>query len=417
MDLQYKIHQIAVQAKAASLAVGSLDPDHKNELLAALASGINHAREAIKAANQLDLEQGQQQGLSPALLDRLLLDDKRINAMIKGIEKIAQQSDPVGTLLQEYQHPNGLIIQKRRVPIGVIAIIYESRPNVTADVAALCIKSGNAVILRGGREALNSNKAITDAMLTAAIAAGLPEHAVQLITETDREGVKHLVQMRGLIDLAIPRGGPQLIDAVTQSALIPVIKHDKGLCHTYVDKDADMAMALAIAENAKCQRPGVCNAMETLLVHQDIAPDFLPKMIAKFQQNRVEVRGCEQTLAIVKDIKAATEEDWDCEYLDKIIAIKVVADLATALQHIQQHGSQHSEAIISNNPAAQNRFCQQVDAACVYVNASTRFTDGSEFGLGAEMGISTDKLHARGPMGVDELTSYKYVITGQGQTR
>lgn len=417
MALHAQLKKIAVKARASSSACALLTRDRKNTILIAMADALSHARANIFTANQQDVELAIAQGLNPALVDRLLLDEKRLDNMIAGIRTIATLADPIGDVLSESKHANGMTMTKRRVPIGVICVIYESRPNVTADVAALCLKSGNAIILRGGREARYSNQMIANIMIQAGIKAGMPEHAIQLVTQTDREGVKMLVQMQGLIDLVIPRGGAALSQTVTQNAHVPVIKHDKGLCHTYIDKDAELDMAVAIAINAKCQRPGVCNAMETLLVHADIANTFLPLITTAFEKAGVECRGCPKTQAIIKGTVPANDDDWDTEYLDMIIAIKVVETLSEAIQHIRQHGSGHSEAIVSQNKTACETFTAQVDAAAVYCNASTRFTDGSEFGLGAEIGISTDKLHARGPMGLEELTTYKYIIQGNGQIR
>ncbi|MEI7437953.1 MAG: glutamate-5-semialdehyde dehydrogenase, partial [bacterium] len=372
----------------------------------------------IQAANALDLAAGRAAGLSAPLLDRLTLSAARVTAMASGLREVAALRDPVGRVLRRTKRPNGLVIVKRRVPIGVIAIIYESRPNVTADAAGLCFKAGNAVILRGGKEALHSNGAIVAAMLAGGIPQGLPADAVQWIATPDREAVRELVQLEGRVDLVMPRGGESLIRSVTAQAHVPVIKHYKGVCHTYVDADADLEMALAIAENAKCQRPGVCNAMETLLVHESVAARFLPMVVQRLGvQRHVELRGDAAACAITPGMSPATEDDWSAEYQDLILAVRVVASLEAAVAHIQRYGSAHSDAIVTSSPAAAARFLSDVDSATVYVNASTRFTDGGEFGMGAEIGISTDKLHARGPMGLEELTTYKYQITGTGQIR
>jgi glutamate-5-semialdehyde dehydrogenase len=330
---------------------------------------------------------------------------------------VADLKDPIGVRISRWIRPNGLEIVKRRVPIGVIAFIYESRPNVTADTAGLCVKTANAIILRGGREAAHSNEAIVAAMIEGGTAKGLPPHAVQLVRTADHRAVRELVQLEGKVDLAIPRGGETLIRAVIEQARVPVIKHYKGVCHTYVDESADVDMALRICENAKCQRPGVCNAMEHLLVHDKIAAAFLPRMVARYLELGVELRGDEAARRIAPEIAAATEEDWCAEYLDLVLSIRIVGSVEAAVAHINKYGSRHSDAIVAQSDRAQRVFTDQVDSAAVYVNASTRFTDGGEFGMGAEIGISTDKLHARGPMGLEELTTYKYIIQGNGQVR
>jgi glutamate-5-semialdehyde dehydrogenase len=417
MSIHEEMQAMGDRAVAAAHELAGLTTRKKNAILEAMAEALDQRRTDIAAANMQDLEAGRMAGLSAALLDRLELTDARIDAMIKGLRDVAVLKDPVGTRIARWMRPNGLEIQKVRVPIGVIAIIYESRPNVTADATGLCFKTSNAVILRGGRESIHSNKMIAEILQSGGEIKGLPPHSIQLVETTDREAVRELVQMVGRVDLAIPRGGEGLINAVTEMARVPVIKHYKGVCHTYVDAEADVEMALRIAENAKCQRPGVCNAMETLLVHEAIAPTFLPQLAARLQAVGVELRGDEATRALVPDIGVAMEADWEAEYLDLILAIRVVADVDEAILHINQYGSHHSDAIVTANAAAQKSFTQRVDSATVYVNASTRFTDGAEFGMGAEIGISTDKLHARGPMGLEELTTYKYVIAGDGQIR
>jgi len=416
MALKLELQHMAAQARRASRTLVSLTSAEKNACLLAMANALDEYRETIKQANNKDIEAGKKAQLSAALLDRLLLNDERIDAIIAGFKKIVKLPDPIGDVLSQYKKDNGLVIEKVRVPIGVIAIIYESRPNVTADVAALCLKTSNAIILRGGADAYHSNTAISQALLSVGKSTPLPEHAIQLIASTDRDAVKQLVQLEGQIDLVIPRGGEGLIKTVIDHARVPIIKHYKGLCHTYVDATADIDMALAICENAKCQRPGVCNAMETLLVHQAIAPDFLPKL-CQLVGDKVELRGDQASCKLIPAIKSATTEDWDTEYLDIILSIKVVDDIDSAIEFINNHGSHHSDAIISNSMQAGQQFCREVDSAAVYVNASTRFTDGAEFGMGAEIGISTDKLHARGPMGLEELTTYKYRILGTGQVR
>lgn len=417
MSLHEDMLAMGDRAVAASRALAQLSSRRKNSILEAMAAEIESRREAIKAANARDMEAGRAAGLSGALLDRLLLSDARIEGMVKGLRNVVVLKDPVGARISRWIRPNGLVIQKIRVPIGVIAIIYESRPNVTADSAGLCIKTGNAVILRGGKEAVHSNAAIASAMQEGGAKKGLPANAIQLVQTTDRDAVRELVQMEGRVDLAIPRGGEGLIRAVAEQARVPVIKHYKGICHVYVDESADAEMALNIIENAKCQRPGVCNAMETLLVDRDIAGQYLPLVLARLKQAGVETRGCPRTRKIDPAVKPATEVDWATEFLDLILAVKVVDGINEAIEHISRYGTRHSEAIVTEDPRQAEKFLAEVDAAAVYVNASTRFTDGGEFGFGAEMGISTQKLHARGPLGLPELTSYKYLIYGEGQIR
>ena len=417
MSLDDQIRELGTQAKAASHALGGLGADRKNCILDAMADALDAGKDAIQAANAKDLEAGRDAGLTAAMLDRLELTDARVGAMSRGLRDIIALPDPVGEKIKTWTMSNGIVNAKTRVPIGVIGIIYESRPNVTADAAALCFKAGNAVILRGGREALHSNAAIADVLQAGGVEAGMPDHAVQLIRTTDRDAVRALVQLAGLVDMIIPRGGEGLIRAVSELAHVPVLKHYKGVCHTYVDESADLEMAMRICENAKCQRPGVCNAMETLLVHQAIAPVFLPKIAERFVANGVELRGDASARGLVPSMNEATEEDWYEEYLDLILAVRVVPDVAAAIAHINQYGSQHSDAIVAESATAQDIFTREVDAATVYVNASTRFTDGAEFGLGAEIGISTDMLHARGPMGLEELTTYKYILRGEGQIK
>ena len=418
MGLHEEMLRMGDHAVAASRALARLSARKKNAILLAMADEIEGRREALKASNVIDLEAAKASGMSTALLDRLTLTDSRISGMAKGLREVSGLKDPVGSVISRWIRPNGLEIVKTRVPIGVIAIIYEARPNVTADAAGLCFKTANAVILRGGKEAMKSNLAIVEALQAGGRQKGLPDHAIQLVTTTDRDAVKELVQLEGRVDLAIPRGGESLIRAVVEQARVPVIKHYKGVCHTYVDASADLDMALRICENAKCQRPGVCNAMETLLVHEAVAGHFLPRLAARLGgELKVELRGDEASRAIVTSIKAATEEDWSAEYLDMILAIRVVSSVKAAIDHISKYGSNHSDAIIADASEAQKEFTHEVNSAAVYVNASTRFTDGAEFGMGAEIGISTDKLHARGPMGLEELTTYKYVISGDGQIR
>ena len=418
MGLHEEMVMLGENAVAASHELARLTARKKNAILLAMADEIEARREAIKQANAKDVEAARASGMSTALIDRLTLTDSRINSMAKGLREVSGLKDPVGTVISRWIRPNGLEIVKARVPIGVIAIIYEARPNVTADAAGLCFKAANAVILRGGKEALHSNQAIVEALRAGGKPKGLPDNAIQMVATTDRDAVRELVQLEGKVDLVIPRGGEGLIRAVVEQARVPVIKHYKGVCHTYVDKSADLDMALKICENAKCQRPGVCNAMETLLVHQDVAAQFLPKVAARLGGDlKVELRGDEASRAVVPTMLPATEEDWNAEYLDLILAVRVVPSVKAAIEHINRYGSNHSDAIIANSPEAQKEFTQDVGSAAVYVNASTRFTDGSEFGMGAEIGISTDKLHARGPMGLEELTTYKYIISGDGQVR
>ncbi|MBT8046659.1 MAG: glutamate-5-semialdehyde dehydrogenase [Pontiella sp.] len=417
MDVKEQVLKIGRDAKAASRKLAKLSTRKKNAILEAMAEELDAQRGLIQQENAKDLEAGKAAGLSAALLDRLELTDPRIDGMIKGLRDVAVLSDPVGSEISTWNRPNGLEIRKVRVPIGVIGIIFESRPNVTCDAAALCFKTSNAVILRGGKEAIHSNLAIAKAMQKGGAEKGMPENAIQLIPTVDREAVKVMCQMTDYLDLIIPRGGEGLIKAVTEMAHVPVIKHYLGVCHTYVDAAADLTMALKISENAKCQRPGVCNAMETLLVHKSIAGEFLPRMGEIFDTRGVEIRGDETVCTLIPSAKPASEEDWYAEYLEMILAIRVVEDTAAAIAHINQYGSGHSDAIVTMDEKAQKEFLAEVDSSSVYVNASTRFTDGAEFGMGAEIGISTDKLHARGPMGLEELTTYKFVISGKGQIR
>lgn len=416
-NLHEEMIRMGDRAVAAARALAQLSARRKNAILMAMADELDARVATLLAANAKDMEAGRQAGLSAAMLDRLLLNEGRIANMSKGLRAVAGLKDPVGTRISRWIRPNGLVIHKVRVPIGVIAIIYEARPNVTADAAGLCLKAGNAVILRGGKEALNSNAAIVEAMMAGGRKKGLPDDAIQLVMSTDREVVRELVQLEGRVDLVIPRGGESLIRAVTEQARVPVIKHYKGVCHVYVDVMANLDMALKIVENAKCQRPGVCNAIEKVLVHQAIAEKFLPAMAERLKLRGVELRGDEEARRIVPDMKPAVEDDWYAEYLDLILAVKVVPDVESAIQHINHYGSHHSDAIVTSDEAAQKKFTDEVDSATVYVNASTRFTDGGEFGMGAEIGISTDKIHARGPMALEELTTYKYVILGNGQIR
>jgi glutamate-5-semialdehyde dehydrogenase len=417
MNLHEEMILMGEKAVTASRELAKLSTKKKNCILEAMANELAAQKDVIQQANAKDLAAGKEAGLSSALLDRLELNDSRIEGMVKGLLDVAALKDPVGREISNWNRPNGLQIRKMRVPIGVIAIIFESRPNVTADAASLCFKTSNAVILRGGKEAVHSNRAIADALREGGAKKGMPADAIQLVQTTDRDAVRELAQMVGKIDLIMPRGGESLIKAVTEMAWVPVIKHYKGVCHTYVDATADIDMARAICENAKVQRPGVCNAMETLLVHKDVAEAFLPKMIARLKECGVELRGDETVQKFDADVIAATEADWYKEYLDLTLAIRVVDSVDAAIEHINTYGSHHSDAIVTADKESEKAFLSQVDSSSVYVNASTRFTDGAEFGMGAEIGISTDKLHARGPMGLEELTTYKYIIEGTGQIR
>ncbi|NLU46762.1 MAG: glutamate-5-semialdehyde dehydrogenase [Syntrophomonadaceae bacterium] len=404
-------------AKLAARELAVAPTTLKNQALLDMADALVAGTEEILAANRVDLEQGEKAGLTSALLERLMLNKKRIEDMAKGLREIAALPDPVGQVLGITRRPNGLEVGRVRTPIGVIGIIYESRPNVTADAAALCVKAGNSILLRGGEEALNSNRAIARLIADAATRAGLPEGAIQLVDSEDREAAVFMMKMNDYIDVLIPRGGKGLKQAVIENATVPVIMTGMGNCHVYVDEYADLDKALPIIINAKVQRPSVCNAAETLLIHQAVAEEFLPRAIAELQKAGVEIRGCQRTCQIVPGIKEAQESDWDEEYLDLILAVRVVDSLEAAIDHINTHGTGHSEAIVSENYSHVRRFLAAVDAAAVYANASTRFTDGGEFGFGAEIGISTQKLHARGPMGLAELTTTKFIIYGDGHIR
>lgn len=413
MDIEATIHQMGQQAREAAYRLNQLSTKDKNQILAEMAGKLRHATAAIIAANAKDLKAGEQKGLSSAMLDRLRLDKDRVEAIALGMEQVAALPDPVGDVIEAWERPNGIRIEQVRVPIGTIGIIYESRPNVTADAAALCFKTGNATILRGGSEAIHSNRAIAEVLNS----AGAPEHAIQLIPFTDRESVTVMAGMDQWLDLIIPRGGKGLIETVVSLARMPVIKHYDGICHLHVDREADMEMAVKLAVDAKTQKPGVCNALETLLVDAEIAAEFLPKAAEALRAKGVELRGCSKTLEILPDAVAATDEDWDTEYLELILAIKVVATLDEAISHINHHGSHHTDTIVTANEQTAEYFLKAVDSACVFHNISNRFADGGEFGFGAEIGISTDKIHARGPMGLRELTSYQYRARGEGQTK
>src|SRR5450432_1559263 len=417
--------QLAKQAKTASRELAKLTTREKNDCLLAMANALEKNSATIKEANALDMEVGAKLNLSAAMLDRLKLDDKRISAMAKGLREVAVLPDPVGKILDERVRPNGLKLQKISTPIGVVVIIYESRPNVTADAASLCFKSGNATILRGGKEALNSNLLIAQTMIDAGkkTLAHFPEQAIQVVPTPDREAVPILLSLTQYVDLCMPRGGESLIRAVADCSKVPVIKHYKGVCHVFVDADADLKMAAEIVMNAKAQRPGVCNAMETLLVDKTIAEKFLPQISQKLADKKVELRCDAASLGIIQSairnpqsaIKVAAEQDWFTEYNDYILNVRVVDGVKHAIDHINFYGSAHSDSIVTKNEAHAKQFLAEVDSAAVYWNASTRFTDGGEFGMGAEIGISTDKIGARGPMGLDELTSYKWLGLGNGQ--
>jgi glutamate-5-semialdehyde dehydrogenase len=422
MTLEQEIHTIGRRAREASRSLARLSATLKNKILIAMADELVVRSPEILAANAEDTAAAEKNGLTKAAIDRLRLTPDRISGMADGIRQVAALEDPVGEILRDWARPNGIQIQKIRTPIGVIGIIYESRPNVTADAAVLCLKTGNAVILRGGSEALASNLAIAKALQVGGFQAGLPDFSVQLIPTKDREAVKIMAAMDQFMDVIIPRGGHSLIEAVVNAARMPVIKHYDGICHVYVDRGADLQMALDIAINAKCQRPGVCNALETLLVHRDIAQEFLQLAAPALDAARVEIVADPESFKILsnlhyKSLREADDTTWRTEWLDLILSVRIVDDLPAAIDHIETFGSHHSDAIITRNSATAETFLASVDSATVYWNASTRFTDGGEFGFGAEIGISTDKLHARGPMGLEELTTYKYLIRGEGQIR
>jgi glutamate-5-semialdehyde dehydrogenase len=417
LDIKQYMTQLGQQARAASRVLARAQTRQKNAALQAIAEAIAEQREQILAENRKDLEAGRAKGLDEALLDRLELNDSRIDAMIDGIHQIAALPDPVGEISDLKFQPSGIQVGKMRVPLGVIGIIYESRPNVTIDAAALCMKSGNAAILRGGSEALHSNQALARCIQSGLKAAGLPATVVQVIETTDRSAVGELITMTKYVDVIVPRGGKSLIERVSAEARVPVIKHLHGVCHVFIDNRADLDKATKIAFNAKTQRYGTCNTMETLLVDQAVAAQVLPALAQLYIKEGVELRGCEQTCALIKDCKPASAEDWDTEYLAPILSIRVVDDLDAAIEHIHQHSSGHTEAIVTENYTHARRFLAEVDSSSVMVNASTRFADGFEYGLGAEIGISTDKIHARGPVGLEGLTSQKYIVFGDGHIR
>jgi glutamate-5-semialdehyde dehydrogenase len=412
-----KILAMGAKARAASRALVKLTTKQKNDILLAMAAGVRKAQKKILEANAKDIAAAEKKGLAKPMVQRLKLDGRSLEGIARAIEDVSNLSDPVGEVLAEWTRPNGLKIRKERVPIGVIGIIYESRPNVTSDAAVLCFKTGNATILRGGSEAIHSNTALAEALQKGGEKAGLPKDSIQLIPFTDRESVSHMARMDQHLDLIIPRGGKGLIERVVSEARMPVIKHYDGVCHVYVHKDGDFEMAADIIINGKCQKPGVCNAVETVLVHKSIAKDFYKSLSDLMRRHGVEIRGDATVVKHWPGAKAATEEDWRTEYLDLILSVKTVKDQSEAIAHVNEYGSHHTDTIVTDDKAVAQQFMHEVDSAVVLWNASTRFNDGGEFGFGAEIGISTDKLHARGPMGLAELCSYKYLVTGTGQVR
>jgi glutamate-5-semialdehyde dehydrogenase len=417
IDVRELVETRARAAREAARTLALANARVKSEALLQMARGVEEKTPAILEANRADLERARGQGHPRAFLDRLTLTEARVEAMATGIRQVAALPDPVGETVRGWRRPNGIEIARVRVPLGVIGFIYESRPNVTADAAALCVKSGNACVLRGGKEAIESNAVVAAILAKGLEKAGLPPEAIGFVDVPDREAVEVLIRLDRYVDLVVPRGGEAFVRLVAERATIPVLKHDKGLCHVYVDAAADLQMAADIAVNAKAQRPGVCNAMETLLVHGDLAPAFLPAVAARFRDAGVELRGCPRTCELVPAARPATEADWDTEYLDLILSVRVVPSFEEAVRHIRRHGSGLAEAIVTRDYQQARRFVAEVDAACVLVNASTRLVDGQQFGMGAELGISTSKLHARGPVGLEELTTTKFVVTGSGQIR
>ncbi|MDD5504007.1 MAG: glutamate-5-semialdehyde dehydrogenase [Candidatus Omnitrophica bacterium] len=417
MDTARDIIEKTQNARIASKELANASSADKNKALMRMADGLGKERDFILSENRKDVSAARREGLSKAMIDRLMLDARRLNDMAVSIRAVARLSDPCGSIDRMWKTPSRLIIGKMRIPIGVIAIVYESRPNVTSDCASLCLKSGNSVILKGGKESIRSNMAICEVLKKAVIKAGLPAGCISLIESTDRKAVPLLLKQDKYIDLVIPRGGEGLIKAIAEISRIPVIKHYKGVCHVYVDKDADIKKALKICLNAKTQRPGVCNAMETMLVHKDIAGKFMPRAVEALLKQGVEIRGCLRAMGYSPRIKKASEADWYKEYLGLVLAVRIVDSARQAMAHIAKYGSGHSDAIVTSNYAVSLEFLKHVDSACVYSNASTRFTDGFQFGFGSEIGISTDRIHARGPMALQELTIYKYIIIGDGQIR
>ena len=417
MSIVSVIEKIARDAKDAAGVLKNAMRREKDEALLLMATRLTEQGDAIKAENSKDLTLAREKGISSAMIDRLILDDKTISAMADGLKEVAALPDPVGEVTGMWKRPNGLSVGRVRIPLGVIGFIYESRPNVTVDAASLCLKSGNSVVLKGGSEAIHSNLILSDILSGALKEVGLPQKAIQVIPTTDREAVGILLTLEDHVDIIIPRGGEGLIRFVTENSRIPVLKHYKGVCHVYVDEFADLEMASDVSFNAKVQRPGVCNAMETLLVHKAVAKDFLPPMVKRLQESGVEIRGCDKTTDLIPGIKRAEPEDWPAEFLDLILAVKIVSNMDEALVHIGKYGSNHTEAIITKDYNRSQRFLAEVDAAVVLVNASTRFSDGNQLGLGAEIGINTSKLHAYGPMGLEELTTPKVIVYGDGQIR
>lgn len=411
------MNDVGRRARAASRLTARASTHDKNNALLAIVDALRTNKAAVLAANAKDVAAGKANGLDAALLDRLTIDEKTFAGMIEGLQQVAALPDPIGAITDMAYRPSGIQVGKMRVPLGVVGIIYESRPNVTVEAGSLCLKSGNACILRGGSESINSNRAIAACVRAGLKQAGLPEDAVQVIDTTDRAAVGLLVAMPEFVDVIVPRGGKGLIERISAEARVPVIKHLDGICHVYVDDEADLQKALDVAFNAKCHRYGVCNAMETLLVHEKIAAQFLPAIKKRYDEQQVELRGCDKTRAILAGIKAATDEDWATEYLAPILAVKIVKDIDEAMTHINDYGSHHTDSIVTENFSKSRRFINEVDSSSVMVNASTRFADGFEYGLGAEIGISTDKFHARGPVGLEGLTSQKYVVLGDGQVR
>ena len=417
MSIETNIINMAKDARTASRVIAKSPSSKKNEILLEIADSIENNAASIKKENQKDLDLAADKGLSDAMIDRLTISDATITSMASGLREIVALEDPVGAISKTIIRPNGLEVSRMRIPIGVIGIIYESRPNVTIDAAALCLKAGNAVILRGGSEALNSNRVLAGLISNALAKAGLPEKIVQMVQVRDRQAINFLLNQAEFIDVIIPRGGEGLIRFVAENSKIPVLKHYKGVCHVYVDDGADLDMAYNICFNAKVQRPGVCNAMETMLVHKNMAEKFLPGMAKRFFDAGVKIRGCEKTCAIIEGAQKAEEEDWYTEYLDLVLAVKVVEDMEQAITHMAEYGSSHTEVIVTSDYNRARRFIREVDSSVVLVNASTRFNDGGQLGLGAEMGISTSRLHAFGPMGLEELTTTKFVVFGNGQIR
>ncbi len=417
MDLKKYVLKKAQEAKAGARSLAKASSKQKNDVLIKMADALNNLADMLISANSKDIELAEKKGLSKAMIDRLTLNKKRIEEMSAGLIEVAQLPDPVGEIINMRQRTNGMMVGRMRVPIGVIGIIYEARPNVTADATSLCLKAGNSVVLRGGSEAINSNKAIVEILRKVAKSEGIHEGAITYLDNPDRQAIIEMLKLEGIIDLIIPRGGEGLIRTVTENSRIPVLKHYKGVCHVFVDRDADLLMAEDICFNAKVQRPATCNAMETMLVDEQIANGFLPAMLKRFQDSSVEIRGCQKTTSIYSGIKNANDKDYYNEYLDLILNVKVVADIDDAIEHIARYSSAHSDSIITKDYGKALRFLKEVDSSAVLVNASTRLNDGFQFGLGAEIGISTDKIHARGPMGLEELTCTKFIVFGSGQLR